>query len=246
MSTLLCRQSQVFQGPLVLIGRDHPLRAGAAGDLVPVDDDHPGVLLERQAARLLAACLRRAGGAGAIVPVSGWRSREEQQAIWDETLAAHGADFTRRYVAPPGCNEHQSGLAIDLGKAAPEIDLIRPDFPGDGVCGAFRRLAASYGFIERYRAGKEARTNIAPEPWHFRYVGAPHAHLLEVNGLCLEEYAAFLRESPRTCRLPGGTARVFYVPCRGAETAVDLPEGCCQVSGDNDGGFIVTAWGREP
>ena len=45
--------------------------------------------------------------------------------------------------------------------------------------------------------------------------------------------------------LPDGRlAQVFYVPCAGEETEIQLPEGCCQVSGDNAGGFIVTAWGR--
>ena len=61
--------------------------------------------------------------------------------------------------------------------AAEHIDFIRPDFPDDGVCGAFRRAAARYGFLERYTREKEALTGIAEEPWHFRYVGVPHARL---------------------------------------------------------------------
>ena len=48
----------------------------------------------------------------------------------------------------------------DLGRAASHIDFIRPAFPYDGVCGAFRRAAARHGFIERYQAGKEALTGI--------------------------------------------------------------------------------------
>ena len=53
------------------------------------------------------------------------------------------------------------------------------------------------------------------------------------------------RERPRSCPLPDGRlAQVFYVPCAGEETEIQLPDGCCQVSGDNAGGFIVTAWGR--
>ena len=93
------------------------------------------ILLERQAARLLAACIQAAGGAREIVPVSGWRSQAEQQAIWEDTLQRRGEAFTRQYVAVPGCSEHQTGLAIDLGRAAREIDFIRPDFPGEGGLG---------------------------------------------------------------------------------------------------------------
>ena len=85
-------------------------------------------------------------------------------------------------------------------------------------------------------------TGIACEPWHFRYVGAPHAQLMEQNGLCLEEYALFLREmGPQQCRLAGGrVAQVLYVPCEGGQAR--LPDGCVQVSGDNAGGFIATVW----
>ena len=99
--------------------------------------------------------------------------QQEQQRIWDDSMAEHGETFTRQYVALPGCSEHQTGLAIDLGKAAGYIDFIRPAFPYDGVCGRFRRLAARYGFIERYQRGKEEVTGISAEPWHFRYVGRP-------------------------------------------------------------------------
>ena len=240
---VILHRRQVFQGPLLVINRDHPLRSAPA-DLAAPDSLHPHILLERRTARLLAACIQSVGGQGEIVLVSGWRSQAEQQAIWDDTLAESGADFNRKYVALPGCSEHQSGLAIDLGKAAGHIDFIRPAFPYDGVCGAFRRAAAKYGFIERYQRGKEDVTGIAREPWHFRYVGTPHALLMDANGLCLEEYPDFLRQRQRSCPLPGGPlAQVFYVPCAGEETEVQLPESCCQVSGDNIGGFIVTAWG---
>lgn len=245
MRTVRLPRKQIFEGPLLLVNRDHPLRDTRPGSLSAVDRLHPDILLERWAAGLLAACLQKAGGAGKIVPVSGWRSQQEQQRIWDETMAESGEAFTRQYVAVPGCSEHQTGLAIDLGQSARHIDFIRPAFPYDGVCGRFRRLAPEYGFIERYQRGKEAITGIAHEPWHFRYVGVPHARLMAEHGLCLEEYAAFLRQGPRSCLLENGRlAQVFYVPAAGEETTAELPEGCCQVSGDNAEGFIVTAWGN--
>ena len=245
MRTVRLSREQSFTGPLVLVNRQHPLKAAAGDGLTAVDGRHPDILLDRQAARLLAACIQKVRGETEIVPVSGWRSQEEQQRIWDDTLAESGPDFTRKYVAYPGCSEHQTGLAIDLGRAAGVIDFIRPAFPYDGICGAFRKAAAAYGFIQRYRREKESLTGIAEEPWHFRYVGAPHARLMGENGLCLEEYGDFLRQRPRSCPLPDGRlAQVFYVPCAGEETEIQLPDGCCQVSGDNAGGFIVTAWGR--
>lgn len=244
MRTLFLPREQIFTGPLVLVNRQHPLCPSAKADLTETDSGHPNILLDRQAVRLLRACIQKVGGTREIVPVSGWRSQAEQQRIWDDSLLENGPDFTRKYVAYPGCSEHQTGLAIDLGKAAGRIDFLRPAFPYDGICGAFRRAAAAYGFLERYQRGKEALTGIAREPWHFRYVGVPHAQLMEQNGLCLEEYTDFLREAPRSCPLPDGRlAQVFYVPCAGESTEIQLPDGCCQISGNNADGFVVTAWG---
>lgn len=244
MRTIHLSQEQVFQGPLILVNRDHPLKNTSPTSLTAVDNLHPDILLEYQAAQLLSACIQKIGGIRDIVPVSGWRSQEEQQRIWDDTMAESGEAFTRQYVAVPGCSEHQTGLAIDLGRAAQHIDFIRPAFPYDGICGVFRRRAAQYGFIERYQQGKESITGIAHEPWHFRYVGAPHAQLLTEQGLCLEEYVDFLRQGPQSCVLENGqVVQVFYVPSTGAQTDIELPDGCCQVSGDNVGGFIVTTWG---
>ena len=244
MRRVILKEEQVWRGPLILVNAAHALRPGRSLRLAPVDERYPDVRIDRQAARLLADCIRQVHGDGAIIPVSGWRSQAEQQQIWDESLAAHGKHFTHSYVALPGCSEHQTGLAIDLGQAASKIDFIRPAFPDYGVCGAFRRRAADYGFICRYERDKQSLTGIAAEPWHFRYVGLPHARLMTERNLCLEEYIDLLRRQELSCLLPGGwMAQVFFVPCRGAETEAELPDGCCQVSGNNVDGFVITAWG---
>lgn len=243
MKRVQLNREAVWRGPLVLVNRENPLKAVPEGGLAAVQECCPEVFMERRAARLLAACLAELHAAGEIVPVSGWRSQAEQQKIWDDTLRQNGAEFTRQYVALPGCSEHQTGLAIDLGKAQAEIDFIRPEFPYSGLCQAFRRAALRYGFIERYTREKERVTGIAQEPWHFRYVGAPHARILHENGLCLEEYTAFLKQGEVSCVLENGRrARVFYLPCEGEQTTCALPEGCCQISGNNVDGFVVTVW----
>ena len=233
-----------MKGTLYLVNRAHPLpEEPAEEDLASVRSGQTEVRLHQRAKVMLDQLLAAVDGAGTIIPVSGYRPQTEQQAIWDDTLAEHGSAFTETYVARPGCSEHQTGLAIDLGRAAREIDFIRPDFPEEGACGRFRRLAPRYGFIQRYHREKESLTGIACEPWHYRYVGTPHALLMEREGLCLEEYLDWVQTAPRTCRLEHGrSARVFYMPCAGDETELRLPEGCCQVSGDNRNGFVVTVW----
>ena len=64
------------------------------------------------------------------------------------------------------------------------------------------------------------------------------------NRFCLEEYTEWIREKERICTLENGrTARIFYLPCTGTHTDCELPDGCCQMSGNNVDGFVVTAWG---
>ena len=89
---------QMRSGPLVLVNRQHPLAEEPRQLLTAADERYPNILLERQAARLLAACIQAAGGAREIVPVSGWRSQAEPQAIWEEvgTHALDGANRPRK------------------------------------------------------------------------------------------------------------------------------------------------------
>ena len=183
---------------LVLVNAEHPLfHPVDPSELVCALDGYPGILLERTAAKALRKLLADIGSRDEIVPVSGWRSREEQKKIWKDTVAERGIDFARKYVALPACSEHETGLAIDLALNAPDIDFICPEFPRTGICRKFRELAPYYGFIERYQKAKEPITGISEEPWHFRYVGTPHSVVIAEKGLSLEEDVERSAESTR-------------------------------------------------
>ena len=236
----------IHSGLLVLVNAEHPIRRRERPVLAPAA---PGsdVLLDTRAAAMLTGLISRLGAAGEIVPVSGWRSMRKQREIWDGSMAENGTEFTRKYVALPGCSEHQTGLAIDLALRSDNIDFIRPDFPYDGICGRFRALAADYGFIERYQAGKEHINGIAAEPWHFRYVGRPHARLMSDNGLCLEEYVELLRSYPYPERLLETRGGVYEadVGFAFAKSKLEPPDAPYQISGNNVDGYIYTLW-RKP
>ncbi|MDO5422907.1 MAG: D-alanyl-D-alanine carboxypeptidase family protein [Eubacteriales bacterium] len=181
---------------LQLVNPSHPaVLVPDAADLLPAHPAFPDILLERYAALALRALLARLDAFSEIVPVSGFRTLAEQQKIWDDTLRDQGPVYTRKFVAVPGCSEHQTGLAIDLAANRPDIDFICPNFPATGVYQEFRRLAPEYGFVLRYPKGKEHLTQIACEPWHFRYVGTPHAAILTERGLVLEEYLEERRQA---------------------------------------------------
>ncbi len=248
MKEIVLRADEKANGSLILVNRSHPLPASETGPacLLPVIQSYPDILLEAKAATLLGRLLDACGSGGQIVPVSGYRTHAYQETLYADSLKENGEDFTRQYVAWPGCSEHETGLAIDLGLADGEIDFIRPDFPNEGVCAVFRKLAAEYGFIERYKAGKERITGISPEEWHFRYVGCPHATVMVERNLCLEEYIDLLHThiGPKNVletTFKGQRFAVFWLPAENAYFS--LPDEALYLSsGDNAGGFVVTVW----
>lgn len=257
MKKIILQEENIYTGNLILVNEEFGIRGESPGFLIPALDRQPEILLQRSAATLLNYLMQKIRGWQSIVPVSGFRSFQEQQAIWDDSLRENGREFTEKYVALPGHSEHQTGLAIDLGLRQDEIDFICPEFPDDGICRTFRQSAAAYGFILRYPAGKKHITGIEHEPWHFRYVGTPHAQIMEDRGLTLEEYIDFLRQfsygdHPYTLRQDGqelqisflSTASVGGLPDRCF--AVDLPDSHpYTVSGNNVDGFILTEWRQE-
>lgn len=185
------------QNAPILINRDHPVSESAAvteSRLVPANSRpgirvlDAGIRLDRTCLEQLDALLEAVNGKDDIVVVSGYRDLAEQTEIYSSSLQSNGPEYTAKYVALPGCSEHHTGLAVDVGSAAGGLDFIAPEFPDEGVCGAFKAKAAEFGFVQRYKAHKEHLTGISCEPWHFRYVGADHAVIMEERDLCLEEY----------------------------------------------------------
>ncbi|HCC35480.1 MAG TPA: peptidase M15 [Ruminococcaceae bacterium] len=249
MNTIKFSKDKIYSGNLLLVNLRHRIRSGTSMDLIPADTQLPGVLLRRDAANALRIILDEISAGSAIVPVSGYRSAAEQKSIYDGSLKDNGEEFTRKFVAPPHHSEHQTGLAIDLGLNKENIDFIRPDFPYEGICNAFRKIAPDYGFIERYPNKKEHITGIAHEPWHFRYVGYPHSEIMKEKSLVLEEYIDFIKRYTRdgnhlrVCK-NRKTIEIFYVAADKSEAVtITVPKKTlCQVSGNNVDGFIVTVW----
>ncbi len=251
MEKLILTQDKIHTGNLILVNQACGFQRDSYGFPVPVLEDAPEILLNRNACALLTQLMSEIDGWRHIVPVSGWRSREEQQRIWDESMEENGPEFTRKFVAFPGHSEHQTGLAIDLGLRREHVDFIRPDFPYTGICQAFREKAPKYGFILRYPAGKESVTGIGHEPWHFRYVGAPHAEIITKHGLCLEEYIGFLkqfsfRDNPYLYADGSRVYSISYIKADKTLSPLDLPKDHpYTVSGNNTDGFILTEWRKQ-
>lgn len=259
---LVLDRSRIYQGSLILVNRRYPLRHNPRKrELCSVSANQPQIYMECESAAMLRKLLKEvqcrysdsknanlqesANGKGKvlkiqppIVGVSGYRSREEQVKIFEGSLQENGRKFTETYVAFPDHSEHQTGLAIDLAKNSSEIDFICPDFPYEGVCQKFRERMADFGFIERYPQEKQEVTGIGAEPWHFRYVGVPHARIIQEMGMVLEEYVEWLKQfdlqsnplSLFRANLPHGRSdgeceemeiRIGYVKAQGDYTMVE-------------------------
>ena len=71
---------------LILVNRRHAYSQDTEQDLIPVHEDYPNILLEQEAAHALSLIMEQLDGWRFIVPVSGWRSLEEQLTIYEESL----------------------------------------------------------------------------------------------------------------------------------------------------------------
>lgn len=177
------------------VGRDYVPR-----DLVEpkVQGGGEGTMMRKEAAEALeemfAAAREEAGET--LIAVSGYRSWGRQAAIHENKVKAVGKKAALRFSAPPGCSEHQLGLAMDLGcKGHTELTASF----GKTKAGVWvRENCWRFGFIIRYKAEWEPITGYTDEPWHIRYVGREHAKRIYEMDLPLEYYIAALREAQLT------------------------------------------------
>ena len=113
---------------------------------------------------------------------SGFRSYTYQQQLYNSYVYQSGQAAADRFSARAGHSEHQTGLAMDINYASSWFDNT-PEA---------KWLAAhctDYGFIIRYKPGKEQYTGYVAESWHIRYLGDVElCKNIEASGLCLEEY----------------------------------------------------------
>ena len=116
---------------------------------------------------------------------SAYRSYAVQRYIFRQELAEKGVARTVKKNSLEGRSEHQLGLCIDVGDG----DRLYTSRFADTKAGQWLAVHAyEYGFILRYAEGKEAITDYAFEPWHFRFVGLEAAAVCFENDWTLEEY----------------------------------------------------------
>ena len=164
-------------------------------------------------------------GEGDVGVSTTYRSKKEQ-----ETLSNQSSSNAR-----PGYSDHHSGYCIALKKLSQSHWIYKN--------------CHKYGFVIRYPEGKEDITGIEDYQECLRYVGVAHATYMKENDLCLEEYVELLakehiygEEHLVVDGADGNKYEIYYVPLSDKDfTTIDVPDNYSfTLSGDNDGGFIVT------
>lgn len=172
--------------PALLAGRALRLHASAPV-LVPAEPDEPLAdpssaspadapaaappqrLLAPEAAAAWQAMRAAAAADGvALVLVSAFRSVERQAELIRQRLdAGEALAQVLALIAPPGCSEHHTGRAVDIG--TPGQPLLEASFEATPAYAWLQRHAGRFGFTLSYPRGNAA--GYACEPWHWCHDG---------------------------------------------------------------------------
>ena len=230
-----------YEGPIgtsqMLINKTYRLSPDAqAGDLVDLNQyisAAGGVQLCRPAAEALGQMVAamQADGVSGLTGTSGYRSYDLQTTLYQRKVAyyqnlGYGLTDAETYggqvVAIPGASEHQTGLAIDVTAG------------GTGLTESFATTKAGqwlaehcweYGFILRYPQDRTTDTGYIYEPWHFRYVGLPHAEYIYKNQLILEDYVDQLQKEGVIGMISSVTGQTYAVYACQDLSAIDTVPG---------------------
>jgi D-alanyl-D-alanine carboxypeptidase len=154
--------------PVLLRRRGLPLFADARSlACVGLGTDGRDKFLAPATARAWAQ-MRAAAAADGIelLLISAFRSFDFQLALIRGKLAkGRGIGEILTVNAPPGCSEHHSGRAVDIG--ARDTPALEEDFEHTAQFAWLRQHAAGHGFRLSYPRGN--RYGYLYEPWHWCY-----------------------------------------------------------------------------
>ncbi len=179
---------------MILANKNTPLPEGYKPELKTLTDSH--LQMQTEAAEAFDQMRAAANATGLhLMACSTYRPIERQTELFNAEIEKWKSkgysqeEATKKaatVVMVPGCSEHNTGLAVDVGSITNQ--RIEVDFENEPEFKWLQEYAAEYGFILRYPKDKQAITGVTYEPWHYRYVGAENAKKIQESGLTLEEY----------------------------------------------------------
>lgn len=197
--------------------------------LVNIVNDVPSskneILLQESAYKAVIDLFRDANNDGitGLRAVSGYRPYSYQSQLYNAKVNYYSSEYdletaklkASEVVAIPGTSEHQTGLALDvsslelLNTADPLVEEFKNTPEGQWLY----NNSWKYGFVLRYLPEKKDITGIISEPWHFRYVGIPHAEYMTEKNLSVEEYINYIKEEKMIIfeDFNGNKYQIYYV-----------------------------------
>lgn len=233
-------QDQIYQGDLLLVNKKEPIHTEAVPSDVILLSSHNylvegyrlqdnSIELSENAAKAFNEMVHAASRDNVkdFMIKSGYRSLEKPGKLAEEK--GHADD-----VLPDCFNEHHLGTPLDVASTQMKIDQS-PE--GKWL----QENAWKYGFILRYPKEKVTITGVPYNPMHYRFVGLPHSAIMQERQLTLEEYVKYLREAKEVSgTINGGDYKIYYYPVA-TSIMIQVPtNGKYVLSGDNQGGVIVT------
>ena len=235
------QRSAIHTGELILVNADHEyVFPNGTAHLVNIFDKRTKVnganpyqvlfdtmLLQKDAFAAFERMMLRyyeLSDDGSILITSAYRTLKEQEDLGSSVQA--------------GYSDHHTGYCVAL-KYYDRSDLGEDHWIYENC--------HKYGFIVRYPNGKDGETGVSDYVHCFRYVGVAHATYIAKNNLCLEEYVNLLKNNYTAEHLAitgadGNQYEVYYIPAGNTDiTTLRVPSNYeYTLSGDNDGGFIIT------
>ena len=212
----------ISQNSLILVSAAHPIKTECAEELFTLAENHAISHMAVENLRTLFEASEMASEEK-ILFTSTYRTLAFQASIYG----------VNPYAAKPGESEHHSGLVADI-----KVDgYAQRRFIMSKTGKWMAKHAHEHGFVIRYPLWGEKRTKVDYEPWHLRFVGAPHAEIMYRMKWVLEDYLnalekdSFFRYGDYILSAQKGS--VFSFP-REAETVY--------ISENTKGGYIL--WGK--
>ncbi len=261
-TTAIVSNSDLGIGTLVLVNNEYALLNDTSEDeLVSVDEckndtyrvtDYSITLLSDtlDALNEMLMAFYNATGSDGVLVRSGYQSFTYQQQLYEAEIASTVNDSSTA-IARAGYSENHTGYAVDF---ATYSGSTYNNFDGTGEYSWIPENCYKFGYILRYPEGKEEYTLVESQPWHYRYVGAPHAQVMYDYDMCLEEYISYIKNYTIDTGFllvnsyDGVQYIIYYVPLSDSDTTTIyvplMDDGVTaypyEISGNNVDGFIVT------
>ena len=148
-----------------------PYSEAPESELAPITGDSR-IRMRKSAAVKFQAMVEAARSAGVnLVPLSGFRSVQEQKQLFFGVGAQRNQTPAERAAlsAPPNHSEHHTGYAVDVGDGTVPATNLQANFDNTKTYQWLQANAAKFSFEISFP--QDNVQGVSYEPWHWRFVG---------------------------------------------------------------------------